>query len=203
LVDDTHLRALAPFLPPDQPAFVHRNLALAGTVVRHFYPDAAPEALFARMRRRLPARFWEPTPGVVVDVAHNPDKIARLAEELHSRYPGRRCRFLLGLSRSRDPLKVFAPLLPLATELVVTSASHAGQDPAAVAEVLKTRFAATRADADPCRAYQTARAACGEAELLVVTGSAYMIDQALNPDPFVRETNACYGRRYKQNGPIP
>ena len=31
--------------------------------------------------------------------------------------------------------------------------------------------------------------------ILVLTGSAYMIDQALNPNRYIAETNASYGRR--------
>ncbi|MCP5107574.1 MAG: hypothetical protein GY950_29570, partial [bacterium] len=32
-------------------------------------------------------------------------------------------------------------------------------------------------------------------EMLVLTGSAYMIDQALNPNPYIKHMNATFGRR--------
>ncbi len=99
------------------------NLALALELVRHFHPDRDPAAILAAMRARLPGRFWSPAPQVIADVAHNRNKIEHFVGRLKLEHPGQRFRFLIGLTRRRDPLEIFRPLFELAEEIVVTSAS--------------------------------------------------------------------------------
>ncbi len=171
------------------------NLALALELVLHFYPDRDPGAVLSVMRARLPGRFFSPAPGVIADVAHNRDKIAHFARRLELEYPGRRFRFLIGLTRRRDPLETFRPLFELAEEIVVTSASYPGRDPHEIAEALRREFSPLSVVPNPRQAYRAEREKLGDGRLLVLTGSAYMIDQALNPDPYVRHTNASFGWR--------
>ncbi len=171
------------------------NLALAWAVVRHFHPEADPDAVLPAMRARLPGRFWSPAPGVIADVAHNREKIAHFAERLRLEYPDRRFRFLVGLTRRRDPLAVFRPLFDLAEEIVVTGASYPGRDPREIAEALRPEFQPVSVAPDPRAAYLAEREKLSEGRMLVLTGSAYMIDQALNPDPYVRHANASFGWR--------
>ncbi len=171
------------------------NLALALELVRHFYPDREPGAVLAAMRARLPGRFWSPAPGVIVDVAHNRDKIEFFAKRLKLEYPGQRFRFLVGLTRRRDPLEIFRPLFELAEEIIVTSASYPGRDPDEIAEILRREFSPVSVSPHPREAYRAEHERLGEGRMLVLTGSAYMIDQALNSDPYVRHTNASVGWR--------
>ncbi len=171
------------------------NLALARELVRHFYPDREPGAVLSAMRTRLPGRFWSPAPGVIADVAHNRDKIGHFARRLKLEHPGQRFRFLIGLTRRRDPLEIFRPLFELAEEIVVTSASYPGRDPHQIAKVLRREFSPVSVAPDPRAAYRTERERLGDGRMLVLTGSAYMIDQALNPDPYVCHTNASFGWR--------
>ncbi len=188
-------------LPPPTPDYQAANLALAVRVVRHFHPEKEVAELLASMTRRLPARAWSPEPGVVVDVAHNADKIAAFADKLKSEYPGRRFRFLVGLTRQRDPVEVFGPLFEIAEHVTVTSASYAGRDPEEIAAAIRPIFEEVTAVADPRQAYRQERDRSTPDGLLVLTGSAYMIDQALNSDPYVRHLNASFGWRYRQGEP--
>ncbi len=171
------------------------NLALALELVRHFYPDRDPGAVLSAMRKRLVGRFWSPAPQVIADVAHNRDKIAHFARRLKLEYPDRRFRFLIGLTRRRDALETFRPLFELAEEIVVTSASYPGRDPHEIAKDLRREFSPVSVSPDPREAYRACRERLGDGVMLVLTGSAYMIDQALNPDPYVRHTNASFGWR--------
>lgn len=175
------------------PGFKLKNIALAVKVIQYFYPDFKfhPDCIKAE----LPARFWKVTPSIIADVSHNPDKILRLAEQLKHHYPGRRFRFIIGLTRSRDAREVFSPLLELADHIIVTSASYAGQDPKELAGLLKESFPAIEVIADPQEAFATEKKRLNENQLLVLTGSAYMIDQALNPNRYIRHLNATFGRR--------
>jgi dihydrofolate synthase / folylpolyglutamate synthase len=182
-------------LPPATPDFQIANLALAVRVIRHFHPEKAVPELLATMTRRLPARAWSPEPGVIADVAHNADKVAAFAAKLRADHPGRRFRFLVGLTRQRDPIEVFGPLFAIAEHVTVTSASYAGRDPEEIAAAIRTVFDRVGAVADPREAYRRERERRTPDDVLVLTGSAYMIDQALNPDPYVRHLNASFGWR--------
>ncbi|MDJ0839493.1 MAG: Mur ligase family protein [Acidobacteriota bacterium] len=184
---------------PNQPGFKLRNTALACKLIRHFYSDASLEMLVGRMKKHLPGRFTQLADNVLVDVAHNQDKIGRFAEQLRLHYPDRAFHFLLGLTRSRDPRKTFGPLLPLARRIVFTGASYAGQKPEELAAMLAKDFPDAEWCADPAEAYRRELANLPEDALLVLTGSAYMIDQAVNPNPYIKKTNASYGRRYNQD----
>jgi dihydrofolate synthase/folylpolyglutamate synthase len=177
----------------EQPLFKLQNLALAIKVIRHFYPgfDFKPE----QMSASLPARFRHVTPNIIADVSHNPDKIQRLAEQLKFHYPSQRFRFIIGLSRSRDARQVFAPLLELAEHIVITSASYAGQDPHELAALLRRDFPVIEVIEDPQTALQREKERLSGDRILVLTGSAYMIDQALNANPYLRHLNATFGRR--------
>ncbi len=171
------------------------NLALASKLVLHFYPDQDRAEVLAAMSARLPGRFWSPAPGVVVDVAHNREKIEHFARRLKLEFPETRFRFLIGLTRRRQPLEIFRPLFELAEEIIVTSASYPGRDPDEIAGILRQEFSPVSVRPDPREAYRAERERLGEGRMLALTGSAYMIDQALNPDPYVRHTNASFGWR--------
>ena len=64
-----------------------------------------------------------------------------------------------------------------------------------VESLLREEFAAVSSIADPREAYRRERQRLAPDGMLVLTGSAYMIDQALNPDPYLRHTNASFGWR--------
>lgn len=180
-------------LKGDLPVFRLKNLALALKVIRFFYP--AYDVNTFNISSDLPARFRRLTTNIIADVAHNPDKVFRLAEQLKHYYPGRKFRFLIGLSRSRNVRRVFAPLLELAEHIVITGASYAGQDPIQLAAELRQDFPHIEAIEEPSRAFEIEKQRIGKDGILVLTGSAYMIDQALNPNPFIRHLNATFGRR--------
>lgn len=176
-----------------EPGFKYRNMALAAKVIRHFYPDMDKKSL--KMDRHLPARFKHIAPNIIADVAHNVDKIRMLAEQLKSTYPDRRFRFLLGLTRSRDAREVFSPLLELAEHIVITGASYAGQDPSELALLLEKDFPGVEVVMEPGEALKREKERLKDGDILVLTGSAYMIDQALNPSRYIRHLNATFGRR--------
>jgi dihydrofolate synthase/folylpolyglutamate synthase len=181
----------------NEPSFKHRNLALACKVIRYFYPDSEPP--LQKMNAHLPARFWHVAPNIIADTAHNVNKISMLAEQLKLSFPGKKFRFLLGLTRSRNVREVFAPILELAEYIVLTSASYAGQDPAELAAELQKDFKNVEVIYDPPTALGNEKKRLTKDSLLVLTGSAYMIDLALNPNPYIRHTNATFGRRSISN----
>ena len=194
VTEQSHIDSAADVMG-EQPAFKLRNMALAVNVIRYFYPEFRLQDHYEEMSGSLPARFRKVEPNIIADVSHNADKILKLSEQLKHTYPGHRFRFLIGLTRSRDVRKVFAPLLDIAEHIVVTGASYAGQEPEELAEMLRFDFSGVEVIADPSKAFETEKSRLGENQILVLTGSAYMIDQAINPNPYIRHMNASFGRR--------
>jgi len=176
-----------------------RNLGLAAKVIRHFYPGRQLSGLVTTMRAHLPARFWRVAPNVIADVAHNADKIAALAQQLRLSFPNRRYHFLLGLTRQRDAATVFAPLKDLAESVTLTGASYAGRTPEALRASLFPLFPEIHIESDPKTAYEHLLEVLDPDGMLVLTGSAYMIDQALNPNEYLKHLNATFGWRGSQN----
>ena len=184
-------------LPPG-PDYQRRNQALACKVIRHFYPEKGNRDLAQTMTARLPGRFGFLRENVVADVAHNPDKMARLAERLEHTYPGETYVFLVGLTRERESVAVFAPIMPLAKHIIITGASYAGIDPHEIMSQLRDHYPqgpSMEVIAEPQEAYQHGLTLAVQGTKLILTGSAYMIEQAANPNPFIRHLNASYGWR--------
>ena len=53
--------------------------------------------------------------------------------------------------------------------------------------------------AEPQQALQVAKSMQGQDDVVILTGSTYMIEQALNPDPYMRYLNGTFGWRMQPN----
>jgi dihydrofolate synthase / folylpolyglutamate synthase len=186
------------------------NAALSAAVIRHFHPDIEIQALAERFSTvEYGGRFTQIEEGVYVDIAHNPDKIEALAQRLKDLGLAGRVIFVVGLSGGRTAQDTLAPLLVISERFVVTSASFKGVPPNEVASQLKGMLgegSSVEVVDDPREALVCARSMQGKNDVVVLTGSTYMIDQSLNPDPYMRHLNATYGwrtRRHEQQGPPP
>jgi dihydrofolate synthase/folylpolyglutamate synthase len=181
-----------------------RNLALARAALAVAEPGLRDDDLFPILLGvpPLPGRFWSPRPHLLADVAHNADKVAALASHLELTHPGRPLVLVMGVSRERPLVPLLEPLAPRAVRLWLTSASYAGRDPWELEREARAAFPHLPVDVepDPRRALARAEAERRPEELVVVTGSAYTVDQALNPDPCLRRLNAEYGRRGADGG---
>lgn len=184
---------------PDRPAHAWLNAALAFEAARRLDAGLDEDAALGALldAPSLPGRFWRVDEDLIADVAHNPDKLAALADQLATALPERPLRLVFGVSRNRDLAPMLAPLLARACAIVFTGAGYAGRDP----EELLTECRRLAPDlpavsiADPEEALRQAREARQGREIVLLTGSAYSVDQALNPDRFLKTLNAEYGRR--------
>jgi dihydrofolate synthase / folylpolyglutamate synthase len=187
-------------LPPSE-HFI-QNACLALEAARTLAPNLVDSQALAAMQHIAPlqGRFESPREGLLVDVAHNPDKLAALGKQLKSQFGNEKFHLIFGVSRKRPSKAMLAPLLGQISEITFTTASYAGRPPEEVLE----EFEATTRDRDklpvqivqdPAEALAQAEAKRKEGELILITGSAYTIDQALNPDPFMKTLNAEFGRR--------
>jgi dihydrofolate synthase/folylpolyglutamate synthase len=175
------------------------NAALSTAVIRRFYPGIELEALAERYSTvKYGGRFSQVDDHVYVDIAHNPDKIEALVERLKGMGLAGKVIFVVGLSGGRAAQETLGPLVEISERFVVTSASFKGAPPAEVAAQLKGLLGEGSTVVvvdDPREALACARSMLGEGDAVVLTGSTYMIEQCLNPDPRMRHLNATFGWR--------
>ncbi len=174
------------------------NAALAAKVVESLVGGATLERLARKfLAAKYVGRFWRIEKDVYADVAHNPSKTKALADELKARFPRTKKVLVVGISGPRDPVAVMAPLVAQAKAIVVTSAGFKGQDPDKVYARLRDAFPETpiHLAPNPATTLSVAKNLRGQSEVILFTGSTYMIDQALNRDEHLRHLNASVGWR--------
>jgi dihydrofolate synthase/folylpolyglutamate synthase len=123
-------------------------------------------------------------PLVLLDGAHNPDKMTALATALEALYPGRDVTAVLAFKRGHDledTLRAIAGRLKRAylTRFDATTDFGRGQavDPSAIDAVIDRLDAPAERilEADPVVAVQRALAAAKPTDVIVVTGSLYLV----------------------------
>lgn len=141
-------------------------------------PEPAIRSAFAAAR--WPGRF-ELVPGepvILLDGAHNPYSIEVLARSLGRIFPGRRIVALLAASRDKDQAGMLAALAPAVSQLVLTEASALRAAPAAALFALSRGIVPLRPAevvAAPLDALSRARAIAAPGDLVLVTGSLYLV----------------------------
>ena len=141
----------------------------------------------AAVRGGLEQTVWEGRlervarqPDVYLDGAHNPAAALRLADalrELRKQY--RRLILVVGILADKDAAGILAHLAPLAGLVVVTKPQYSrALDPARIVHELE-RYACDRAVAgDVEQAIAEARRQASDEDLIVVTGSLYVVGDA-------------------------
>jgi dihydrofolate synthase/folylpolyglutamate synthase len=119
-------------------------------------------------------------PLLILDAAHSPDRAAALAQTIRALYTPvlKRGRLILviGCSRGHEPETVVRELAPLATEIIVTRSRHPAAVPAEeLAEAARASGKPVRIIEPVAAAVETALAAAGTDDLVLVTGSLFAI----------------------------
>ena len=150
-----------------------------------------PTLTVADMQRGLAAVEWagrlqilQSGPGqptVLVDCAHNDDSAAKLAAALQEDYRYDRLVLLFGAPEDKNVAGMLARLLPLADEVVMTTANHprsaTPEQLADMAAGLGRDATITQSVADGLRA---ALATAGPGDLVCATGSIIVVGDLLN-----------------------
>ncbi len=174
------------------------NATLAHAVIHHLQPEIDEGQLLAAFTTaRLLGRFWHVEGNIYADIAHNVEKINARAGEIADRFEGKEKILILGMSGKRVPGQVFSALAKVAKTMIVTGASYKGQEPGKVQKELAalTGGIPVLVIADPRQALDVAQTMQRENDVIILTGSTYMIEQVLNPDPYLRTLSATYGWR--------
>jgi len=171
------------------------NAVLALAVALDVARVPAEDCAAALASARMPGRFEEVAPGVFADIAHNAAKMHALAETAMEELASRRAVLVVGIARRKEHEPMLRALVPVADSIVFTRSRYRGADPRRLRRIW------TSLDGDPKRAevvphprdaLARARELAGADGAVVVTGSTFVVDEALNPDDWLMEANAEY-----------
>lgn len=147
--------------------------------------DAIRQALATvRVPGRVEVLRRQPT--LVLDGAHNPDKMAAFASALRDHFSWSRLIGVVALKRGHDHEATLAALAPMLDAVYLTrfeAATDFGRGTSQSLDALAGAWASLGAraapvlDADPLRSVEAALAQAGPRDLVCVTGSLYLVGQ--------------------------
>jgi dihydrofolate synthase/folylpolyglutamate synthase len=166
-------------------AFQRGNAATAVRVVEHLSQDLRPAreamerglaalSLFGRME------YFPSHPSVIFDVAHNAEKAEHLVSSLLEQFPGRRFHFVIAIGESKDAREILAAFGRAATSFTFTGFDAAGRSaikPQRLASLAEDLGHWGRAIADPSEALSIVRRNSSSDDIVVVTGSTFVVAQ--------------------------
>jgi dihydrofolate synthase/folylpolyglutamate synthase len=166
-----------------------RNLALAITTAeelnRFGFQISAADVAQGIRSTQWPARFQvipaeDGHPEVVLDVAHNPAGAWALRSALSTFYEDRPLTFIFGAMRDKAIREIADILFPLAERVIATRAKNPrAASPKEIAELgSHAQTEILRADSVPS-ALERARLLAGSKGVIVITGSIYIVGEAL------------------------
>lgn len=164
-------------------AFQQRNAATAVLALEQLPGDLRPTVAHvesALARFAIPGRmeFFPSYPSVIFDIAHNPDKARSLVDALLETFPDRRFTVVVAIGESKDAKNILAQLARLPANFIFTSFEATGRvatRPAWLASVAGDFGALGRVVNDPVEAFSIARRNAAAEDIVVVTGSTYVV----------------------------
>ncbi|HEY1729467.1 MAG TPA: folylpolyglutamate synthase/dihydrofolate synthase family protein [Candidatus Baltobacteraceae bacterium] len=163
--------------------FQQRNAATAILALEQLKDDLRPtrENIETGMSRLvIPGRmeFFPSHPAVVFDIAHNEDKARNLVDALLETFAGRRFMAVVAIGEAKDARQILAELSRLPASFIFTSFEAVGRTPISptrLASLMQDYGAWGRAVNDPVEAFSIARRNAGADEIVLVTGSTYVV----------------------------
>jgi dihydrofolate synthase / folylpolyglutamate synthase len=167
-----------------------RNVALAIAAAEELsklkFPEISPDSIEQGIRAaRWPGRF-EVTPArpgwpeIVLDVAHNPAGAWALRSTLSDRYDGRPLIFVFAAMRDKAISEMTDILFPLAERVIATRADNPrSASPEEIQQAGARTGAEIETAQDPAAALNRARTLARPDAVIVVTGSIYLVGEAM------------------------
>jgi dihydrofolate synthase / folylpolyglutamate synthase len=184
---DEPLGTLAGLHLPLVGAFQARNAALAIRAAHVAAPDLTESQIRAGLAAAwLPGRFevLSHSPAIVLDVAHNPQKIHALVTTLRETMAWERLWVIFGAMGSKAIAPMLAELAELNPALIVTAPHVSGRMTQEAGTICRVAEAAGIAPCliapDPAIALAMARERIGPNDCLLITGSLFLVS-ALRP----------------------
>jgi dihydrofolate synthase / folylpolyglutamate synthase len=132
------------------------------------------EALAIPGRMELVVR----SPAVIFDIAHNPEKAESLVASLRECFSGRRIHYVVAIGETKDARRILEVLTTLPATFTFTSFTASGRRaiaPARLAVIAELLGSWGRAIADPVEALTVARRGAEIDDVVVVTGSTFVV----------------------------
>jgi dihydrofolate synthase/folylpolyglutamate synthase len=167
-----------------------RNIALAIAAAEELSHERFPKITPATIERGIRETHWPGRfqilaaagdhPEVVFDVAHNPAGAWALRSTLSAAYEDRPPTFVFGAMRDKAIGEIAEILFPLAERVIATHADNPrAATPAEIREAAHRVAVEIDEAHDVPTALATARSAAGTKGLVVVTGSIYIVGEAM------------------------
>lgn len=119
-------------------------------------------------------------PTVVLDGAHNPAAAERLAATLREHTPAGHLTLILGVLRDKNYARICSILAPLANQILCVPVNNSRtSDPADLADLCRTANPQAIVAALPSLADAFARARAGGSGTIAITGSLFLVGEAL------------------------
>ena len=163
--------------------FQQRNAATAILALEQLKDDLRPtreDIEMAMSRLVIPGRmeFFPSHPSVVFDIAHNDDKARNLVDALLETFPDRRFVAIVAIGEAKDAKHILAQLTRLPASFIFTSFEAVGRSaisPARLASLVQDYGTWGRVVNDPVEAFSIARRNAAADEIVLVTGSTYVV----------------------------
>ncbi|MBV8196869.1 MAG: bifunctional folylpolyglutamate synthase/dihydrofolate synthase [Candidatus Eremiobacteraeota bacterium] len=163
--------------------FQRRNAATAIAVLEQLPRTLRPEprdVIEAFARLRVPGRMEliAGRPPLIFDIAHNADKAEALVASLHEAFPGRRAHYVVAIGETKDARRIIEALARLPCTFTFTSFATQGRTaiaPQRLATIAESIGSWGRAIGDPTEALQVARRMAAIDDVIVVTGSTFVV----------------------------
>ncbi|MBV8639271.1 MAG: bifunctional folylpolyglutamate synthase/dihydrofolate synthase [Candidatus Eremiobacteraeota bacterium] len=163
--------------------FQRRNAATGISIAEALPPPFRPsvsqvEQAFASLT--IPGRmeFYPGHPSVLFDIAHNAEKAEHLVRSLREHFPDRRFTFVVAIGESKDSYEILRLFATLPVKFIFTSfeiAGRAATKPQRLAAIAESIGSWGRVVQDPVEAMEIARRTSGADEIIVVTGSTFIV----------------------------
>jgi dihydrofolate synthase/folylpolyglutamate synthase len=119
-------------------------------------------------------------PEIVLDVAHNPAGAWALRSTLSARYEDRPLTFVFGAMRDKAIGDIASILFPLAERVIATQAANPrAAAPHEIAELASHTQSEVLEEESVASALERARHLVGDRGVVVITGSIYIVGEAL------------------------
>ncbi|MGB6987455.1 MAG: folylpolyglutamate synthase/dihydrofolate synthase family protein [Candidatus Aquilonibacter sp.] len=164
-------------------SFQRRNAATAIVTMEHLPPALRPnpaqiESAFAELI--IPGRMevYPGHPTLVFDIAHNVEKAQELVRSLDERFAGHHFTYVVAISASKDATEILRTLASLPANFVFTSFDTAGREatnPMRLLRIAEKIGTWGRSVGDPIEALSVARRSAAANDVIVVTGSTFLV----------------------------
>lgn len=161
--------------------FQATNAATAIAIARAFGNERVTDDMIATglQAARFPGRMEtvQCDPLVLLDGAHNPEKVASLVRNLDVLYPNRRRILVFGALESKSYEEMLDLLIP-GTSMLIATAPHVFAKPSITASDIAAHApegVPVQAIDDPMSATRVAIEMAGPEDIVVVTGSLYLV----------------------------